>query len=45
MNLLFRLTLISLLLSSCVSQKRLTYFQGETTNEKIERISDKPYHL
>ena len=42
---LLRITLILCLLSSCISQKKLTYFQGEPTENEIESFSEKPYRL
>jgi len=45
MNQAIRLFLVVLLFSSCISQKRLTYFQGDPTDEKLEIYSNKPYQI
>ena len=45
MNQTIRLFLVVLLFSSCISQKRLTYFQGEPSDKKLEIYSTKPYQI
>ena len=44
-KLILSLILLSVL-SSCVSNKQLTYFQGEpVTNEEIRKLNNLPYRL